>query len=152
MTPFEESSDSLRRPRLAFLLESDLMITERLKWLTTVQPGRFLLPATGLWILALDWGLFSSNALTAGLATPILMLIGFVTGSLGTFFLQRKAAHDSLLKSLAKSLAAGIVVGMPWPIAGTLLGGWILFFAGIGQAPEVTEQDRDEPPRLERSS
>jgi predicted branched-subunit amino acid permease len=31
------------------------------------------------------------------------------------------------------SLLAGIVVGVPWPIFGTMLGGWILLASGLGK-------------------
>ncbi len=100
------------------------------RWLIDPDRGQ-LLPLTGILILALDWLLFSSNLVTAGLATPIVMAIGFLLGGGGTLILQKWIAKDPLWKALAKALVAGIVVGAPWPLAGTLVGGWILLAAGM---------------------
>jgi hypothetical protein len=99
-------------------------------WLIDPDRGQ-LLPLAGIWILALDWLLFSSNLVTAGLATPIVMAIGFIVGGGGTLILQKWIAKDPLWKAFVKALVAGIVVGAPWPLAGTLVGGWVLLAAGM---------------------
>ena len=104
------------------------------RWLFHPKRRRFVLPATGAWILALDWLLFSSNLLSAWLATPAVMVIGFVLGSTGTYLTQRRAAKDALWSAVLKALLAGIVVGLPWPIGGTLVGGWVLLTSGLGDA------------------
>ena len=93
-----------------------------------------MLPATGLWILVLDWLLFSSNVLSAWLATPAVIVLGFVLGSVGTFLVQRKAADDTSASAALKALLAGIVVGLPWPVGGTLVGGWVLLTSGLADA------------------
>ena len=105
-----------------------------MNWLFNPRRRRFILPATGVWILVLDWLLFSSNVLSAWLATPVVMLLGFVLGSVGTFLAQRKAANDAVWSAAMKALLAGIVVGLPWPIGGTLLGGWVLLTSGLADA------------------
>jgi hypothetical protein len=87
-----------------------------------------------MWILVLDWLLFSSNVLSAWLATPAVMVLGFVLGSGGAFLAQRKAANDALWSATLKALLAGIVVGLPWPIGGTLVGGWVLLTSGLANA------------------
>ena len=110
------------------------LFSSRYRWLFKPKQRRFLLPATGAWILALDWLLFSSNALTALTATPIVMFIGFVLGSVGGYLIQRKGAKDGPWSAVLKALLAGIVVGLPWPIGGTLIGGWVLLSSGIGSA------------------
>lgn len=104
------------------------------RWLFNPKQRRFILPATGLWILVLDWLLFSSNVLSAWLATPAVMVLGFVLGSGGALLAQRKAANDSLWSAAIKALLAGIVVGLPWPIGGTLVGGWVLLTSGLADA------------------
>ena len=83
-----------------------------------------------------DWLLFSSNALTALTATPIVMFIGFVLGSVGGYLIQRKGAKDGPWSAVLKALLAGIVVGLPWPLGGTLIGGWVLLYSGLGNARE----------------
>ena len=79
-------------------------------WLFHPKQKRFLLPATGLWILAMDWLLFSSNALTVFTATPVVMIVGFVLGSTGAYLIQRRAAKDGPRSAALKALVAGIVV------------------------------------------
>ena len=113
--------------------------SQPLNWLIDPQRG-MLLPVTGIWILGLDWLLFSSNLLTAGLATPIVAAIGFVLGAVGTFVLQKMVAKDLHWKALLKALAAGIVVGVPWPLTGSLIGGWILLAAGMKKSASKTKQ------------
>lgn len=102
----------------------------RLHWLIDPRRG-LLLPVSALWILGLDWLLFSSNLLSVGLATPVVVGLGFFLGGLGTLILQKWIAGDPLWKAILKALVAGIVVGIPWPITGSLLGGWILMAAGL---------------------
>ena len=104
------------------------------RWLFNPKQRRFILPATGLWILVLDWLLFSSSVLSAWLATPVVMVLGFVLGSVGTFLAQRKAANDASWSAALKALLAGVVVGLPWPIGGTLVGGWVLLTSGLADA------------------
>ena len=100
-----------------------------------------LLPLTGIWILGLDWLLFSSNVLSAGLATPVVVALGFLLGGIGTLFLQKRIAGDSLWKALLKALVAGVVVGVPWPLTGSLLGGWILLAAGLNKRKRETSKE-----------
>jgi len=103
-------------------------------WLFNPKRRRFILPATGLWILVLDWLLFSSNVLSAWLATPVVVIVGFVLGGGGAFLAQRRKANDSLWIAMFKGLLAGVVVGVPWPIGGTLIGGWVLLTSGLADA------------------
>ena len=103
-------------------------------WLFNPRQRRFILPATGLWILVLDWLLFSSNMLSAWLATPVVAVLGFILGGGGAFLAQRKKAADSLLSAMFKGLLAGVAVGVPWPIGGTLIGGWVLLTSGLADA------------------
>ncbi|MFO0790921.1 MAG: hypothetical protein U0805_15795 [Pirellulales bacterium] len=102
-----------------------------LDWLTDPLPKRFMLPATGLLIMGLDWLFFSEEAATLGLAIPFTSVVGFLAGSLGTYHLQRKFGLDTKAAALAKSLLAGFLVGIPFPLAGTLAGAWIMTTSGI---------------------
>lgn len=106
----------------------------RLAWLVRPPRRGVLLPLTGAWILALDWILFSSNALSAGLATPIVAVLGLFLGGGGTLFFQTRYAGDPWWKAAFKSVLAGLIVGAPWPLGGTVVGGWVLLFSGLGDA------------------
>jgi hypothetical protein len=111
----------------------------RFRWLIEPQRRRLLLPICGLWILALDWLLFSSNVFSLGLATPIVVAIGFLLSSVGTYYFQSQLSGDKMWSAAVKAIFAGIVVGVPWPLTGTLIGGWVLFVSGLGKIrKEVT--------------
>ncbi len=100
-------------------------------WLFDPGPQRFMLPATGLLMLGLDWFLFSGEAATLGMAAPVTALFGFAAGSLGTYHLQRKFGLDSGPVAFAKAVLAGLFVGVPFPMAGTLVGAWVLATSGL---------------------
>jgi hypothetical protein len=104
------------------------------RWLFKPKRRRFVVPATGAWILALDWLLFSTNALSAFAATPIVMVVGFVLGGAGAYVIQRRGANDAPWEAVLKAALSGIAVGLPWPVAGTVLGGWVLLSSGLGDA------------------
>ena len=111
--------------------EGPLGLSGWLSWLTDPLPGRFMLPATGLLIMGLDWLCFSEEAATMGLAIPLTLVTGFLAGAIGTYHLQRKYALDSKPVAWAKSVLAGILVGIPLPLAGTFVGAWILATSGL---------------------
>jgi len=77
--------------------------------------------------------LFSSNAVSLGLATPISVGLGFLLGTTGTLLFQRGFARDPWWKAAFKAVVAGVLVGVPWPIGGTVAGGWILVASGLNR-------------------
>lgn len=91
----------------------------------------FLHPASGAVILALDWILFSGNVLSLGLGSMALSSIGFVLGLIGVAMVQHRFGSDPMISSGLKGLLAGVVVGVPLPIAGTAVGGLILSLSGL---------------------
>lgn len=99
----------------------------------TPGAGSFLHPAAGGLILGLDWLLFSSEMATGGLALPLAAVLGFVVAGLGTSFIQRFWAKEGWGRALLKGILAGIVVGVPVPIGGTLVGGAVLASSGLDQ-------------------
>ena len=100
-------------------------------WLVDPLPQRFMLPATGLLMLGLDWLLFSSEAATAGLALPFTMVGGFLAGGIGTYLLQRRYGLNTRPAALLKAAFAGLFVGAPFPLAGTMVGAWVLATSGL---------------------
>ena len=100
-------------------------------WLTDPMPKRFMLPATGLLIMGLDWLLFSEEAASLGLLIPLTSPVGFLAGAIGTYWLQTRHGKDSKLAAGLKGLFAGILVGIPFPLAGTMVGGAILASSGL---------------------
>lgn len=102
-----------------------------LSWLTEPIAGMFFLPLTGLWVLGWDWLLFSNDVGTLGLATPLTVTLGFFAGAIGAYQIQRRFAGDDKSQAWVKALLAGLVVGVPFPLAGTVVGGWILAKSGL---------------------
>src|SRR3954449_11866387 len=111
-------------------------------WLTNPLPKRFMLPATGLLIMGLDWLLFSEEAASFGLLIPFTSLVGFLAGSIGTYHLQTRHGLDPKPVAWLKGLLAGILVGIPFPLAGTLAGGWILASSGLAGLRRRLLKDR----------
>lgn len=99
-------------------------------WLTDPLPRRFMLPATGLLIMGLDWLLFSEEAATLLIAVPFTATFGFLAGSIGTYYLQTRHGLDSKPVAMLKGLLAGFLVAIPFPLAGTLAGAWIVATSG----------------------
>ncbi len=100
-------------------------------WLTSSRHRTLFHPTAGLWVLGLDWLLFSGNAVTLGWATLLVMVIGFALGSAGTFFCQRHYARTNLGKGMALGLFGGMIVGAPLPVAGTFAGTIIIGLSGL---------------------
>ena len=97
------------------------------------KSGKLFHAASGASILAIDWLLFSGNIAAGGLATFLSMALGFTLGGLSTGLIQHFVAGDSLPKSVTKALVAGVLVGLPTPVAGTTLGGAILALSGLSK-------------------
>ncbi|PSQ88307.1 MAG: hypothetical protein BRD43_04760 [Bacteroidetes bacterium QS_4_64_154] len=76
------------------------------------QSRTFLHPVSGALILGLDWVLFSENAMTLGLSTPLVILVGFGSASLGTSLIQHLYHDDGLGKAVLirarKNVAPGV--------------------------------------------
>jgi hypothetical protein len=102
-----------------------------LGWLFEPIQDRMFLPLAGLWILGLDWVLFPPEAATMALATPIASLVGFVLGTTGVYQMQRRYALDDKPRATLKALIAGVIVGLPFSMAGTVVGAWILATSGL---------------------
>ena len=91
----------------------------------------FLHPASGATVLALDWLFFSGNALSLGLSTPWIATLGFVLGTLIVTGIQHRYGADSTGRSWLKGVLGGVAVGIPFPIAGTAVGAWVLSLSGL---------------------
>jgi len=87
-------------------------------------------PLAALATLALD-GFFA----VFEVLDPLLLLFTSVfVGLLGltaTTLVQRFVAKDGWGASLAKGLVMGIIAGVPYPVAGTIVGAPLLVWAGV---------------------
>ena len=94
------------------------------------RPAGGLDPRTGGVILGLDWLLFGTNALSGLALTPLLIIAGAVLAFGATYRIERKWSARGRFSAGLAGLFAAIVVGLPFPLAGTAVGTGILMLSG----------------------
>ena len=87
-------------------------------------------------ILDLGWTLgdivgLVGDTVSVGLATVVMAILAGVTCFLAVFAVQLFVAKDDIGSALAKGLVLGIAAGVPFPVAGTAVGGLLLVWAGV---------------------
>ena len=97
---------------------------------------------SGLWVFLVDNAFFGATLATAGLALPVSCTLAFFAGATGVFLIQKILNRDSFAQALRKALTAGILCGIPFSIAGTIYGGWVMAVAGLSKKDVPVE----EPP------
>ncbi|MBN2388667.1 MAG: hypothetical protein JXB85_16740 [Anaerolineales bacterium] len=105
-----------------------------------IEPRRPIPPApihplAALVTLAFDY-VFTIPELFSTLAPPMLLLTSLGIGALGmtvVTLLQRYLASDEWGPAVAKGLLMGILAGVPYPVAGTVVGIPLLAWAGLHQ-------------------
>ena len=90
-------------------------------------------PLSGLWVFAIDNVFFGTTMVTGGLTLPLSCALACCAGTLGVLFFQKVLARDSFGQTIRKALIAGVICGLPFSIAGTVYGGWILTMAGLSR-------------------
>lgn len=112
-------------------------------------------PASGAGLLLLDWFIFGGNAASAGAVTPLWLLAGFVVTFAWVLFVQRRYARDAAWPAVVKAILSGILVGLPFPVAGSATGAWVLGASGLrrwkrlasGKSKNGALAHREETPR-----
>lgn len=95
------------------------------------EQSSLLHPLTGLAMLGLDWLLFGGELVSGFVSEPVLVPLGAVAGFVSTFLIERRYAKRGFGRALLAGLFGGFVVGMPWPISGTLIGVIVLALSGL---------------------
>jgi hypothetical protein len=100
-------------------------------------------PLAALATIALD-GFFS----VFEVLDPLMLLfissgIGLV-GFLTTTFVQRYLARDEWGPAIAKGLVMGTFAGVPYPVAGTVIGAPLLVWAGVHQWIKLPGKDNNQ--------
>ena len=97
------------------------------------QPLRrpsFFEPAAGAAILAADWLCFGLEWPLGPLGMAFVSVFSFVGVTVLVTQTQRRAG-DHPRVAFAKGIFGGIAAGLPFPIAGTILGALILMLSGL---------------------
>jgi len=95
----------------------------------------FYHPASGVVILALDWLAFGTDYLTFFLALPWICVLVFIASFPLILAIQLKWTKDTLPAALGKAFLGAFMVGLPFPITGTILGAAILVLSGLPHHP-----------------
>jgi hypothetical protein len=107
----------------------------------------FYHPASGVVILGLDWLAFGTDFFTGFIAVPLLCVLSFLVSFALIFTVQMKWTKDTAPTALGKSFLGAFLVGLPFPITGTILGAAILVLSGLPHHPvdvvkKLAEQSR----------
>lgn len=95
----------------------------------------FFHPAAGAAILAVDW-LFFGLEWTVGPASLVVMsLTAAVAAYAAVYSIQTRLRGESPSLARAKAVFGALAAGIPFPVAGTLLGGLILILSGLRAEP-----------------
>jgi hypothetical protein len=95
----------------------------------------FYHPASGVVILGFDWLAFGSDIMTGFLALPVLCVVAFLVSFPIILAIQLKWSRDSLPNAIGKAFLGAFMVGLPFPITGTILGAAILVLSGLPHHP-----------------
>ena len=99
----------------------------------------FYHPASGVVILGLDWLAFGTDFLTGFLtgflALPEMCVLVFLVSFALVLAIQVKWSKDQLPAAIGKSFLGAFLVGLPFPITGTILGAAILALSGLPHHP-----------------
>jgi hypothetical protein len=95
----------------------------------------FYHPASGVVILGLDWLLFGSDLMTDFLALPLMCVLGFMATFPIVLAIQRGWSRNNWPSAIGKAFLGAFMVGLPFPVTGTLLGAAILMLAGLPHHP-----------------
>jgi len=95
----------------------------------------FYHPASGVVILGLDWLAFGTDLFTGLLAVPEICVLSFLVSFALVMAVQLRWAKDSLPAAFGKSFLGAFLVGLPFPITGTMLGAAILVLSGLPHHP-----------------
>ena len=93
-------------------------------------------PLSALVTIAVDlfWGtlgVFLTATFVGVLLVIITSALAFIFTFFAVFFVQKFIAEDRVGPSFAKGLAMSVLAGVPYPIAGTVVGTALLGWAGL---------------------
>lgn len=92
----------------------------------TENPHSMLHVVSAVLLTVVDNAFWGVNAMTLGLATPLVMLLAFSSMFLVVILIQVFMAKDGLGLAITKGVIVGILAGVPTSVVGTFAGGFIL--------------------------
>ena len=95
------------------------------------KSGIWLHPISGALILFFDNLFFGAELVTLETALPVACFLAFTLTAAGVFLVQKKMSHDRFGAAAIKALFGGIVAGIPFSVAGTVVGTLVLILSGM---------------------
>src|SRR5471032_2261519 len=91
----------------------------------------FYHPASGVVILGLDWLAFGTDLLSGFMALPLICILTFLITFPVLYVIQIRWSKDKPPAAVGKAFLGAFLVGLPFPITGTLLGAAVLALSGL---------------------
>ena len=90
----------------------------------------FFHPLSGVVILGVDWLAFGVELPTSFLAVPVVAAVAFAVTFWAVSKLQERHGDEPRM-AVIKALLGGLAAGVPFPIAGTIVGTAIIVLSGL---------------------
>ena len=88
-------------------------------------------PLSGLLLITIDNLFWGAEAISLGVAIPVVVVLSFSVTLVAVTFIQRFLARNPWGVSVTKALFCAIMAGIPTSIMGTAFGGFILLASGL---------------------
>jgi hypothetical protein len=95
----------------------------------------FYHPASGVVILGIDVLVFGPEMLSGFLAIPLMCALAFLATFPLVFLIQWKWAKNNMATSFGKAFLGAFLAGLPFSIAGTMLGAAVIALSGLPHHP-----------------
>lgn len=110
----------------------------------------FYHPASGVVILGIDLLVFGPEMLSGFLDTPVMCALAFLVTLPLVFLIQLKWSKDTAAGAFGKAFLGAFLAGLPFSIAGTMLGATVLALSGLPHNPveafrKLTSPQQDAP-------
>ena len=95
----------------------------------------FYHPASGIVILGIDVLVFGPEMLSGFLDLPVMCVLAFLATFPLVYLIQWKWAKDTMSASFGKAFMGAFLAGLPFSIAGTMLGAAVIALSGLPHHP-----------------
>ena len=95
----------------------------------------FYHPASGVVILGIDVLVFGPEMLSGFLDVPVMCALAFLTTLPLVWVIQSRWAKDTASTAFGKAFLGAFLAGLPFSIAGTMLGAAVLALSGLPHHP-----------------
>ncbi len=95
----------------------------------------FYHPASGVVILGIDMLVFGPEMLSGFLDTPVMCVLAFMATLPLVFAIQLKWSKDTMAGAFGKAFLGAFLAGLPFSIAGTMLGAAVIALSGLPHHP-----------------